>query len=128
MRSQPTKRSMRSRRILRDSSRASKRKNADNESLSRASKRKNAESSVYKPLKGFLRGTSVICHGIDYVDCPCWEEDAPGLSGQGGTNHSPGIGRSRYLRTAAPLRHQGRGRRDRPHEMRTMKSIDLERN
>jgi hypothetical protein len=39
--------------------------------LSRASKRKNADdesSSVYKPLKGFLRGTSVIRHGIDDVD------------------------------------------------------------
>ena len=39
------------------SSRASKRRNADGDS-----------SSVYKPLKGFLRGTSVIRHGIDDVD------------------------------------------------------------
>jgi hypothetical protein len=38
---------------------------------SRAGKRSNADggsSSTYKPLKGFLRGTSVIRHGVDDVD------------------------------------------------------------
>ena len=41
-------------------------------SSSRAGKRRNADGdssfSMYKPLKGFLRGTSVIRHGIDDVD------------------------------------------------------------